>query len=179
MKYKIIKQKPYCCVGACMEMILNRRNITSNGQVEIACELGLIVPLSYKSMYPNAIIGDKPNAGFGTQIQKEEYSINRFFKNNNLDLVLEYSFFTSISKVKKFLLQNSCNDIIICLYGEILYDDKDANWGHMVLFDEIKNDIVTLVDSYKNRHLKMPINKLVQAIKVHGEDNGAGFYLIK
>lgn len=79
MKFKIIKQKPYCCVGTCLEMILNRHNIYNNGQVDIACELGLIVPTSYKELYHDAIIGNKPNAGYGTQIQKEEYSINYFF----------------------------------------------------------------------------------------------------
>ncbi len=179
MKYKIIKQKPYCCVGACLEMILNRRKITNNGQVEIACELGLIVPPSYKEIYPNALIGDKPNAGYGTQIQKEEYSLNNYFKNNNFPLVMEYFFITSVSKAKRFLLDNSCDDIIICLYGEILYDDKESTWGHMVLFDNILNDIVTIVDSHKNRYIRIPINKLVLAIKVHGKENGAGFYLIK
>lgn len=92
---------------------------------------------------------------------------------------MEYFFITSVSKAKKFLLDNSCDDILICLYGAILYDDEDASWGHMVLFDNILNDIVTLVDSYKNRYIRIPINKLVLAIKVHGKENGAGFYLIK
>ncbi len=179
MKYKIIKQKPYCCVGACLEMILNRRKITNNGQVEIACELGLIVPSSYKEIYPNALIGDKPSAGYGTQIQKEEYSINRFFKKNNIDLSMKYYFFTSVSKMKKFLLDNLDNDILICLYGALLYDDLESSWGHMVLFDDLKDDIVILADAYKNRHLKMPISKLIEAIEVHGKENGAGFYLIK
>lgn len=179
MKYKIIKQKPYCCVGACMEMILNRRNISNKGQVSIACDLGLIVPLSYKDIYPHALIGDKPNAGYGTQIQKEKYSLNNFFKNNNLDLTMEYFFLTSSKDIKKFLIDNNLHDILICLYGEILYDEKEANWGHMVLFEGMENDLVFLADTYKNRQIRMSIVKLAKAIKVHGKNNGGGFYLIK
>ena len=78
MKYIKVIQKPYCCVGACIEMILNRNNIIHNGQVDIACKLGLTVPKEYKTIYPNAIFGSKPTSGYGTQIQKEEYSINNF-----------------------------------------------------------------------------------------------------
>ena len=72
LKYKKIVQKPYCCVGSCIEMILNRNKISNQGQIDIACNLGLIVPQEYSKIYPNAIIGEKPDAGFGTQIQKEE-----------------------------------------------------------------------------------------------------------
>lgn len=179
MKYKIIKQKPYCCVGACIEMILNRRNINNNGQVGIACELDLIVPPSYKELYPDALIGNKPNAGYGTQIQKEEYSINRFFKKNNINLVMEYYYIISVEEAKKFLLNNFSNDILICLYGATLYDDLDASWGHMVLLENIEANEVTVLDSYKAKYIKIDIKKLVEAIRVHGKNNGAGFYLIK
>lgn len=179
MKYKIIKQKPYCCVGACIEMILNRRNIDNKGQVFIACELGLIVPSSYKELYPNAIIGDKPSAGYGTQIQKEEFSINQFFKKNNINLVMENYYIISVDEAKEFLLNNFSNDIIICLYGATLYDDLDASWGHMVLFENIEDNEVTILDPYKDKYIKIDIKKLIEAIKVHGKNNAAGFYLIK
>ena len=34
MKYNKITQKPYCCVGACIEMVLNRRQIKIMGGQE-------------------------------------------------------------------------------------------------------------------------------------------------
>ena len=76
IKYKKITQKPYCCCGACLEMILNRHKITNKGQEDIAYELGLVVPEKDENLFKKARIEEKPIAGYGTQIQKEEYSIN-------------------------------------------------------------------------------------------------------
>ena len=51
MKYKKIVQKKYCCVGACLEMVLNRHHIKNSGQEDIAYQLGLIVPYEDKDDY--------------------------------------------------------------------------------------------------------------------------------
>ena len=180
MKYRKVIQKPYCCVGACLEMVLNRNNINNNGQVDIACKLGLTVPEEYKDKYPNAIIGEKPEAGFGTQIQKEEFSINKFFKKNNIELREEYHFITDISIVKKFLLDNKEYDILICCHCATLYDDPCADWGHMILFERIENNNITILDpSSKRNYETISLKKLLNAVAIHGANNGEGFYLIK
>lgn len=162
-------------------MILNRNHINNNGQVDIACKLGLTVPEEYKNEYPNAIISEKPEAGYGTQIQKEEFSINNFFNNNNIELKEEYSFITDIDATREFLLENYNYDILICCYGATLYDDPNDDWGHMILFENIDNDNnITILDpSSKRNYETLPLSKLVNAINTHGMKNGAGFYLIK
>ncbi len=180
MKYIKVIQKPYCCVGACIEMILNRNNIVHNGQVDIACKLGLTVPKEYKTIYPNAIFGSKPTSGYGTQIQKEEYSINNFFKINGIDLIEEYYYITNENEIKDFLMKNRENDILICCHCATLYDSPHADWGHMLLFENMENNYVTLLDpSAKRNYEIISLKKLVNAIITHGKDNGAGFYLIK
>lgn len=181
MKYKKVIQKRYCCVGACLEMVLNRNYIVNKGQVDIACQLGLIVPKEYKDEYPQAIIDEKPKSGYGTQIQKEEFSINHFFQNNRIPLKEEYHFITNINLARKFLLENNQYDILICFHCATLYDAPHADWGHMVLFDNIDNDDnVTILDPSIKRILEtVSLAKLLRAIKIHGESNGAGFYLIK
>lgn len=180
MKYTKVIQKPYCCVGACIEMILNRSNITNKGQVEIAYKLGLTLPEQYRTIYPNAIFSPKPSAGYGTQIQREEYSINNFFKNNNINLISEYHYITTEFEAKKFLLNNIQNDIMICLHCGTLYDSKGEDWGHMLLIEKINDDSVVLLDPEEDRDYEtVSIEKLVKAITIHGENNGAGFYLIK
>lgn len=181
MKYQKIAQKPYCCVGACIEMILKRNHIDNQGQVTIACGLGLILPDEYKTIYPNAMFGEKPNAGYGTQIQKEEYSINHFFRQNQIDLVEEYHYITDKEKIKQFLNDNENNDIMICCYGATLYDDPESDWGHMVLFESINDENeVTILDPSHNRDYEtISLETFTKAIKVHGKENGAGFYLIK
>lgn len=180
MKYEKITQKPYCCVGACIEMILNRNNISNKGQISIACDLGLIVPKEYIKMYPNARTGEKPEAGFGTQIQKEEYSINSFFEKNEISLKEEYYYITEIEEIKDFLNKNNNNDILICCYAATLYNDSEEDWGHMILFEGINDNSITILDpSIKRDYENIEIKNLSKAISIHGKENGAGFYLFK
>lgn len=68
MRYRLIKQEPYCCVARCLQMIFERNNIEYESQFQIANELGLIVTDLYK----------------GTQIQKEEYSIDKYLKKHDI-----------------------------------------------------------------------------------------------
>lgn len=180
MKYNKVIQKPYCCVGACMEMVLNRNHIINNGQIDIAYKLGLTVPIEYKQIYPNAIFSDKPQAGYGTQIQKEEFSINNFFTTNSIDLISEYYYISEENEINNFLLNNIENDILVCCHCGTLYDAEHADWGHMLLFENIENDNITLLDPSAKRNFEtFSIKKLTEAITIHGKSNGAGFYLIK
>lgn len=180
MKYRKVTQKPYCCVGACIEMILNRHHITNNGQIDIAEKLGLVVPKEYTEMYPNAKTGEKPEAGFGTQIQKEEYSINNFFQKDNINLKEEYHYITEINDIKQFLLKNKENDILICCHSATLYESPEENWGHMILFEDINDNIITILDPESKRNYEqIEIERLASAIAIHKKENGAGFYLIK
>ena len=55
-------------------------------QEEIGKEFGLTVPKSYKELLPGAGTGKMPPAGWGTQVNKKEYSINKFFLKYNLPL---------------------------------------------------------------------------------------------
>lgn len=181
MKYQKVIQKPYCCVGTCMEMILNRNNIVNNGQIDIACQLGLTVPEEYRSEYLNAIIGEKPDAGYGTQIQKKKFSINNFFKINNIKLKEEYYFITDLSAAPKIFFDNNKYDIMICCHCATLYDSPYADWGHMILFEKINNDNnVTILDpSDKRNYETITLEKLLKSIAIHEIRNGVGFYLIK
>ena len=74
LKYKLIKQEPYCCVPRCLQMIFDRHNISYDSQIEIAKELGLRIDDNYK----------------GTQVHKEEYSIENYLKRHNISLAFEY-----------------------------------------------------------------------------------------
>lgn len=168
MKYNKIIQKPYCCVGACLEAILNRHNIENTGQEDIAYQLGLIVPEEDKNLFKRVRIGEKPNAGYGTQIQKEEYSINNYFVQNNIPLEEEYYFITDLEEANTFLFLNNDNDILICMHCGTLYDKPYADWGHMVLFENIKSNEVTILEvSPKRDYESFPLDKLLESISIH------------
>ena len=179
MKYQKITQKPYCCVGACLEMVLRRRGITDYNQEQIASELGLIVPVDYKDRLPLARVGEMPAAGYGTQIQEEQYSINHFFKENRLDLRETYHYITDIKEARTLLSNNSSQDILIIFHCGTLYDNPEADWGPMVLFDPLDGGQVAIQENSPKRGLEtIDLAKLLHAIEVHGRNNGAGFYLV-
>lgn len=180
MKYEKIAQKPYCCTAACLEMILKRNGINDYEQEDIAYDLGLIVPPDYVDRFKRVRTGQKPIAGYGTQIQKEKYSVNNFFKKNNIPLINEYHYITGIKEAKKFLKDNDKNDILVCLHCATLYDAPHANWGHMVLYDHMEDDYFVLQDPADNHDIeKIKLDKVLEAIKVHGVKKAGGFWLIK
>lgn len=180
MKYNKITQKDYCCVGACLEMILNRYSIENTGQEDIAYQLGLVVPESDRHLFKRARVENKPSSGYGTQIQKEEYSINHYFRTNNIELKEFYHFIDHTDDMREFLTLNNDEDILVCFHCGTLFDTPHANWGHMMLFEYIENDNVTLLDtSVKRSYETVSLERLVEAISIHGKENGAGFYLIK
>lgn len=180
MKYQKITQKPYCCVGACLEMVLRRHGIADYDQEKIASELGLIVPEEYKEKLPMARTGEMPAAGYGTQIQEEQYSINQFFKKNHLGLKETYQYITDVTKAKEYLANQDDQDVLIIFHCATLYDNPEADWGHMVLLDHVEGDQVIIQENSSKRDLEtVPLSQLMRAIKIHGQGNGAGFYLIE
>ena len=48
MKYRLIKQEPYCCVPRYLQTIFDRNNIKYDSQFEIAKELGFRNDEKYK-----------------------------------------------------------------------------------------------------------------------------------
>ncbi len=180
MKYTKIIQKKYCCVGACLEMILNRHKIKNSGQEDIAYQLGLIVPEEEKQNYQKVRVGKKPIAGYGTQIQEKEYTINNFFDKNNINLKESYYYITDYKEAKEFLEKNNNKDILIIVHCGTLYNFQSADWGHMILFEKMENDKVTILEcSAKRDYENFKLKHLLNAIKYHGKEKGAGFYLIE
>jgi hypothetical protein len=84
-------------------MILLRRKLPMFAQEDIGYELGLIVPKRYKKLLPKARTGKRPHAGYGTQVGKEKYSINKFFKKHGIPLKEEYFPLEKIENVKKWI----------------------------------------------------------------------------
>ncbi len=178
-KYIPITQKSFCCVPACIQMILKRRRISLLPQEDIAVELGLIVPKKYKAIFPNAKTGKKPLAGWGTQVKKN--TINNFFRKNKINLKEKY---VKLSKIKGDVgkwIQNQLKnnaDILVCFNNKILYGKN--NYGHVSIISSISKNKMNLIDPEKRvpKHRKVKLNKLIKAIKGHGEKRRAGFWVI-
>ena len=178
--YKPIKQKPYCCVPACISMILNRRKIKHGSQEEIGYELGLIISKEKVHLFTKVRTGKKPAAGYGTQINKKKYSIANYFSKNKIKLKEIYYPIEENKDIKKFIVENlkSGNDLIVCFDNKKLYSEGD--FGHVSLIQNINNNIVTLIDPEKSvpNRRKVKLQKLVEAMKYHSKKKRGGFWVI-
>lgn len=182
--YKWIRQKPYCCVPACLSMVLDRRKIEHGSQEQIGYELGLTVPPGKEHLFNNVRVSDTPptDAGYGTQVGNEQYSINNYFMNNNINLKETYYTLEGISNVKEFIFENikENNDIIVCFNIKIIYEDED--YGHVCILESLDGDSITLVDSDTDKEDKqrviVKLSQLIEAIIIHSQKNRGGFWVI-
>ena len=178
--YRPVNQKPYCCVPACITMILERRKIKHGTQENIGYELGLVVPKVKAHLFTKVRTGKKPVAGYGTQVSKKEYSINRYFSKNNINLKEVYYPPEKVRDVRNFISENmkKGNDLIVCFNHRKLYGIGD--YGHASLIHSISKDTVTLIDPESGvpKRRRVNIRKLVAAMKYHGKKRRGGFWVI-
>ena len=161
-------------------MVLNRHQIKNNGQEDIAYQLGLTLPEEERENFKKTRFGDKPIAGYGTRIQEEKYSIHNYFLKNGLPLIETYHYIIDEKEAIEFLNKYKDNDILIIFHCGTLYYASHADWGHMVLLEDIKDDKVTILDSSAKRDYEIfSLKEILEAIQYHGKEKGAGFYLIK
>lgn len=176
-------QQPYCCVPACIQMILLRRKLPLFSQEEIGKDLGLTVPRAYKKILPGTRTARKaPDGLWGTQVQKKKYSLNNFFEKHHLPLLEQYFPTTTIDQPALWVtqkLKSPKTDIIVCFSYKGLY--KTGSGGHVSLITAFAGDKVTLLDPLpevpKNRVVKL--NDLLHAMKRHGLSSRQGFWIIE
>lgn len=178
--YNPINQKLYCCVPACISMILERRNISYWTQDEIWYELGLVVPGEKVHLYTKVRTGKKPISGYWTQVWKKQYSVNNFFKKNNIWLKETYFFIDDIPDIKDFIISNiqKNNDIIVCFNNEKLH--WTWNRWHVSLIQWLENDNIFLVDPGNDfpKIKKVSVNNLIKSIEYHWKEKRWGFWII-
>ena len=121
-------------------MIQARRGLPSMAQDEIGWELGLIVPPEMKSTFKKVRTGLKPRAGYGTQTSRPEFSIERYFRRNQLPLS-----FTSVSPVSGKQMISTLDsafgqdgDIVLCFNSRRLFGEGDIE--HAALIEAFDRD---------------------------------------
>jgi len=161
-------------------MILLKRGFPLISQEDIGYDLGLTVPKEDKKLFRRVRIGNKPNAGWGTQVGKEIYSINHFFNKNRINLKEEYVFLTGIKEITEFLEENlGIKDIIVCFNYKTLYGTGEST-GHVSIIESLKgNDLILIDPSFRApKYRKVSLQKLSKAIEKHGKDKRGGFWIV-
>src|SRR5581483_7002705 len=79
-RYIPFTQQPYCCVPACIQMVMYKNEIPLQPQEDIGYELGLTVPEESAHLFKR-VHTEPPKTGiWGTQIGESKYDINAAFK---------------------------------------------------------------------------------------------------
>jgi hypothetical protein len=163
-------------------MIQERRGLDIMSQDEIGWELGLIVPHEMKSEFIKVRTGSMPQAGYGTQTSKSEYSVERYFDRNQLPLsitrVSPSSIKEMISTIETAFAQDK--DIVLCFNSHFLFGDGDVE--HVSLIEDFNKDNrqITMVDpaiGVPKRRITT-INKVFKTIQNHNVSEIGGFWII-
>jgi len=183
-KYIPLTQQRYCCVPTCLQMVMYRRGIPLQPAEDIAYALGLTVPEEDARLFSKVRTGERPPAGWGTQIYKPEFEINKVLKEINIPLRVGVD--TDIKSVEELrtklqAVQDADGDALLCFdYGKLW--DEDFTGGHVCVFDGLDDDgeSVWMVDPERNvpKHRKASLQKLFEAIDFHGPANSCGIWPI-
>src|SRR4051812_21672916 len=76
-RYVPFTQQKFCCVPTCLTMVMYRHGIPLQPAEDIAYALGLTVPEEDVWLFDRVRTGERPSAGWGTQIYKPEFEINK------------------------------------------------------------------------------------------------------
>ncbi len=180
--YELIEQQPWCCVPTCVQMILQRRELSFESQEDIGKELGLVVPEDQLHLFKTIESGPEPPAGYGTRINEPEFSLDTYFTRHNLPLSCEYVSGSAVENIEEFVVGHleSGNDILTCFRIRHLYDIKEAgDCGHASLVQGINKDTLILTDPHGiNRGVD--VNKFYESVLAHrkGDLELGGFWVI-
>ena len=186
-KYPFILQLPFCCVPATLQKILYRRGLDIFDQEYIGAALGLQLPMKGKDFFshPEIIyLSKEPKAGYGTQIEKRQYSINSFFKQNKIPLVISrLCSFKHVGNLEKFITGHlrAGHDIML-RYNNIIFNRKDGKgYGHISViadYDQGKKE-VAISDTELPFIKQVSLEQLIYATSDRIDGIKRGFYFVK
>ena len=179
-RYVPFTQQNYCCVPACISIVMYRLGIPLVPQELLGYYLGLIVSKEERKLYWNPRTGKRPPTGYGVWFVKGKYEPKLAFKKLKIPLSMtnypikdfktkkEIISFIS-SKIKKDI------DLIVYLGSDGLNNTNNKN-GHACVIDKIypAKNIIRLIDpsSKQAKWREFKIDKFIKAINMHPTRNG-------
>jgi len=155
-------------------------------QEAIGIELGLRLPLKGKSFFTNKnihYVAKIPKNDFGTQIEKDKYSIKRFLANNNMPLKISsiYNFQQKI-KLRNFLIKNllSNHDIILRYNNKFLNTENQKAYGHfsvIVEYDD-KTETAIIGDPEIPHYKTASLDQIIFSISDQIDGISRGLYIV-
>jgi hypothetical protein len=184
-KYPNILQLPFCCVPATLQKVLYRHGLDILDQEIIGAELGLRLPEKGREFFshPDIVyLAKAPKAGFGTQIEKSKYAINKFFQHHEIPLkISELYHFQSTKQLEIFIDKNLKlgNDIILRYNNAIFKRPEGKSYGHFSLITELKKGRVIVSDTELPFKKSATLKELILATSTQIDGIKRGFYIIE
>lgn len=182
-RYIPFTQQRYCCVPACLMMVMYRHEIPLIPQEDLAYALGLTVPSEDMHLFEKARTGKRPSAGWGTRIYEPEFEINAVLKSLGIPMQVDVdthidSKETLREKLQK--VQDEDGDALLCFDFGVLWQ-LDVKAGHVCIFDRLEGDDVWIIDPERNepKRRKTTIAQLYKAMDFHGPHNSCGVWKVK
>lgn len=144
--------------------------------------MGLTVPEKDAGLFTKVRTGERPASGWGTQIQKPEYDINKVFSAHDIPLSanVDTGPFT-LDSLRQRLddIQKQDGDALLCFDYRVLWGGTPGQ-GHVCVFDHIDGDDVWMVDPWPDvpKLRKASLQNLAKAIDFHGAHNTCGVWEI-
>jgi hypothetical protein len=181
--YLLIYEKPYCCVPAVLQMVLRRRGLKYQSQEEIGYQLGLIVPSRYRHHFSKIRTGPEPKTGYGTQTSKEEFSIPKYFRKNNLPLTLTKRQPVHSQELRECLSRFlACgDDVVICYNRPLLFGDGDVEHVSLIQSFDNETDTVLIIDPVRGapKHRKANLKQLSEILTSNRSGEQIGLWIIR
>ncbi|MBI3335574.1 MAG: hypothetical protein HY001_03695 [Candidatus Portnoybacteria bacterium] len=185
--YIPLVQQRWCCVPACISMVMHRHGIPLVSQELLGFYLGVVVPKEDVKLFWNVKTGRKPSSGWGTRMSEKRFNPNSMFR--KLHVPLEMAFhpigsFLDMRAYKKYLstIEEQEKDVLACFSWGALYN-KPYRGGHVCVIDrvDIRRDEIRLIDPEYDapKWRTVSIEKLKMAMESHGKKEGGFWEFIK
>lgn len=186
-RYVPVVQQRYCCVPACIQMIMLKHNISLISQEVMAYHMHVIVPKKDAKLFWNVrSTGKKIKGGYGTQLNEDKTAGPMFTK---LKIPLEIKWrlidtFSDFAEFKKYMKMCVAKkrDVIICYKWGTLHN-SDFDGGHVSVLDQVypRKEEVRFIDpgAKAPKWCTVKMRKLYKAMQTHGKENMGGFWEVK
>ncbi|MFH1544606.1 MAG: C39 family peptidase [archaeon] len=177
--YLFHPQQPFCCVPACIQMILATNTIRIPSQEFIAKHLDFRIPKKHRRDFKgDYTVKEKPKRGYG--VQQTEENINAFLSKNGFPLKAKRHLISGIKNPEKFIEENlrKGNYLMPIFNLEVLGGKKE---GHAVLIISFnpKTKKVRIADpaKKKNRIRLLDLSRIVEGMSSKWDGNEREFYV--
>lgn len=183
-RYIPMTQQRWCCVPACISMIMYRHGIALVSQEELGWYLGLTVPEEDRDLFYNPRTGERPASGFGTQISKDEYHPNNVFIKLGIPLAMIFYPIDKFKNKKEFMnfISDKIDDDadLVASFSNAEFSNRHIHGGHVCVVDRIflDDETIRLIDPERSepKWRTVKISKLFEAMRKHGSKNMGGIW---